>query len=96
MKSRKTMLLRRLVSCAAMLFVSQLHAGGFYVSELGTPGSLGTGGAANTTNNIGADASFTNPAGMTGLMSDEILSGIQLIAPVAEFDSAEYIRHSPE
>jgi len=68
--------------------VSQVFAGGFYLSEFGTPASLGTGGAGNTTNNIGADSSFTNPAGMTGIQQDEILTGIQLLVPEIKFDAS--------
>ncbi len=44
-----------------------VQAAAFYVSEFGTPGSLGTAGVANTTNTFGADSACTNPAGMTGL-----------------------------
>ena len=63
-------------------------AGGFYISELGTPGSLGTAGAANVTNNFTADAAFTNPAAMTGIKNDHALAGMQVIVPKAEFDSS--------
>jgi len=66
--------------------MSQAYGGGFYLSEFGTPASLGTGGAGNTTNNVMADSSFTNPAGMTGLERDEILTGLQLVLPKVEFD----------
>jgi long-chain fatty acid transport protein len=61
---------------------------GFYLSEVGTPGSLGTAGVANPTNTVGADSSWTNPAGMTGLQQDTILSGVQVILPKIEFDSS--------
>jgi long-chain fatty acid transport protein len=63
-------------------------AGGFYVSELGTPGSLGTAGVANVTNNFGPDSAWTNPAGMTGLEQDTGVAGVQLIVPKVEFDSS--------
>ena len=69
--------------------MSTANAAGFYVSEIGTPGSLGTGGAANTTNNFGADASFTNPAGMTGLKDDQMVAGMQVLAPLVKFDSSQ-------
>ena len=53
---------------ALFLAVSQVAlAGGFYITELGTPGSLGTAGVANLTNNFGPDSAWTNPAGMTRL-----------------------------
>lgn len=70
------------------LIHNMLHASGFYLSELGTPGSNGTAGAANTTNTFSADASWTNPAGMTGIQDDELVSGMQLLIPKMEFDSS--------
>jgi len=65
-----------------------LHAAGFYLSEVGTPGSLGTAGTANPTNNFTADSAWTNPAGMTGLKQDEMLSGLTLAIPKIEFESS--------
>jgi long-chain fatty acid transport protein len=61
-------------------------AAGFYVSEVGSPGSLGTAGVANPTNTFGADSAWTNPAGMTGLEKDEFMSGVQVLIPKNEFD----------
>ena len=61
---------------------------GFYLAEVGTPGSLGTAGVANSTNTVGADASWTNPAGMTGLQQDTVMGGAQFILPKIEFDSS--------
>ena len=61
---------------------------GFYLSEVGSPGSLGTAGVANSTNTVGADSSWTNPAGMTGLQQDTIMNGVQVILPKIEFDSS--------
>jgi hypothetical protein len=53
---------------AALLAMSNAaFAAGFYSPSVGTPGSLGTVGVANPTNTRGADASWTNPAGMTGI-----------------------------
>jgi long-chain fatty acid transport protein len=63
-------------------------AAGFYLSEAGTPGSLGTAGVANPTNTFGADSSWTNPAGMTGLQQDELLGGLMVLLPKVEFDSS--------
>lgn len=63
-------------------------AAAFYISEIGTPGSLGTAGVANTTNNFGPDSAFTNPAGMTGLDEDVAVAGFQLVIPKMEFDSS--------
>ena len=52
---------------AACLQSQPAEAAGFYFPEVGTPSSLGTGGVANATNTYGADAAWTNPAGMTAL-----------------------------
>ena len=80
---------RYLTAISMLLSVSHTSsAGGFYVSELGTPGSLGTAGVANVTNNFGADSAWTNPAGMTGLQQDTAVAGVQLIVPKVEFDSS--------
>jgi long-chain fatty acid transport protein len=61
---------------------------GFYLSEVGTPHSLGTAGVANPTNVLGADSSWTNPAGMTGLDSSQMLAGTQVVLPEMKFDSS--------
>lgn len=71
-----------------MLATRSALAAGFYISEVGTPLSLGTAGVANPTNNISADSSWSNPAGMTGLDQSEILGGFQVVAPKIEFDSS--------
>ena len=60
---------------------------GFYSPSIGTPGSLGTAGVANPTNTRGADASWTNPAGMTGIDQQHILSGLQVILPSVKFNA---------
>ena len=65
----------------------QLHAGGFYLQELGTPSSIGTAGTARTTNNYAPEAAFGNPAGMTGITETTILVGTQVLIPTLEFDS---------
>ena len=80
---------RKFVTIAMALLVSQsASAAGFYISEVGTPLSLGTAGAANPTNTFGADSSWTNPAGMTGLDKSEALAGFQVVSPQVEFDSS--------
>jgi long-chain fatty acid transport protein len=77
------------VSTVMVLLASQLaSAAGFYISEVGTPLSLGTAGVANPTNNIGADSVWSNPAGMTGLNHSEALGGLQVVAPNIRFDSS--------
>ena len=50
---------------------STAFAAGFYISEVGTPGSLGSVGVINPTNTYSADAAWTNPAGMTGLDDED-------------------------
>ena len=77
-----------LYSCLFMLSAPGVHAAAFYISEFGTPGSLGTAGVANTTNTFGADSAFTNPAGMTGLEQDNIVGGMQVLIPDIKFDSS--------
>lgn len=63
-------------------------AAGFYLAEVGTPTSLGTGGVANPTNTQHADAAWTNPAGMTGLDQDSMVAGLQVLVPKMNFDSS--------
>ena len=78
-----------LTTTAVLLAMSQsASAGGFYISEIGTPGSLGTAGAANPTNNVTADAAWTNPAAMMGIKEDHGLAGVQVIIPQNKFDSS--------
>ena len=72
----------------ATLATQTALAAGFYLSELGTPASLGTGGVANPTNTWGADSSWTNPAGMTGLQEDQLVGGLQFVLPSVKFDSS--------
>jgi long-chain fatty acid transport protein len=77
-----------LLLCAGGLAFPLAQAAGFYLPEVGSPASLGTGGVANPTNTFGADAAWTNPAGMTGLNRDQIFSGFQAVIPKIEFDSS--------
>ena len=80
-----------LFSCIAtiyLLFNSNLFAAGLYLSEIASPGSLGTSGVANVTNNWGTDSAWTNPAGMTGLKKDQDMDGMHVIAPNKKFDSS--------
>jgi len=80
--------IRALIGCTAALLAQAAPAAGFYISEVGTPGSLGTAGVANPVNTVSADSSWTNPAGMTGLQQDEMLAGMQVLLPKIEFDSS--------
>jgi long-chain fatty acid transport protein len=88
MNSHYTTAVRTFIGCATLLLTQSAQAAGFYISEVGTPGSLGTAGVANPVNTNSADSSWTNPAGMTGLKQDEMLAGMQLVVPKIEFDSS--------
>ena len=70
------------------LFSQQAVPAGFYLAEVGSPSSLGTGGVANPTNTVGADSAWTNPAGMTGVSEESIMAGLQLLVPKIEFKSS--------
>jgi long-chain fatty acid transport protein len=78
----------KLIFVPLLLISNSIFAAGFYISEIGTPGSLGTAGVANTVNNFGADSAWTNPAGMTGLDHSQFMSGMQMIAPQIRFESS--------
>jgi long-chain fatty acid transport protein len=81
-------LIRHAALAAALLAASSQSLGaGFYSPSVGTPGSLGTAGVANPTNTRGADASWTNPAGMTGIDRQHVLSGLQVIVPSVKFNA---------
>ncbi len=75
-------------SAGAMLVSGPARAAGFYIPEVGTPVSLGTGAVANPTNIYSADAAWTNPAGMTALRSNSWVAGFQAITPEMKFDSS--------
>lgn len=77
-----------LFASTCLVGAQQVLAAGFYITEVGTPGSLGTAGAANPTNDFGADSAWTNPAGMTGLDKDMMVAGLQMVVPRNKFDSS--------
>ncbi len=78
----------RTILATSLLAVTNAAMGaGFYSPSVGTPGSLGTAGVANPTNTRGADASWTNPAGMTGIDRQHILSGLQIVLPSVKFNA---------
>ncbi len=82
------LLLRSALPGFVLLLVSGVSsAGGIYLTEIGTPNSLGTASAANVTNRESPDASWTNPAGMTGMDTAQAFGGIQLLVPTVEFES---------
>ncbi len=84
---RKDIFRSGLTAGALLLGANVSSAGGIYLSEIGTPNSLGTASAANVTNRESPDASWTNPAGMTGMDRAQAFGGIQLLVPAVEFES---------
>lgn len=74
-----------LTGLTAALALQPVQAAGFYLTEVGTPGSLGTAGVGNATNNQGAAAAWSNPAGMTGIDEEQVVGGISLAVPKIEF-----------
>ena len=76
-----------IAAVAALAFIDTSSAAGFYLAEIGTPGSLGTAGVANVTNNVGVDATWTNPAGLTGIApGHHAATGFQVAVPQIKFD----------
>ncbi|MEH6633768.1 MAG: outer membrane protein transport protein [Halopseudomonas aestusnigri] len=84
----KILRLAKLLTIAiSLLWGNVVFAAAFYLSEFGTPSSVGTAGVGSTVNTDGADAAWTNPAGMTGISEDTMINGLMVIAPKVEFDS---------
>jgi long-chain fatty acid transport protein len=71
-----------IVSAAA----SNAEAAGFYITEVGTPGSVGTAGVINPTNDHGPDSVLTNPAGLVWLEERAMTIGFMAALPTIEFD----------
>ena len=88
MVSRYMTVVRAFIGCGILMLAQPAQTAGFYISEVGTPGSLGTAGVANPVNTVAADSSWTNPAGMTGLQKDDMFFGTQVVMPKVEFDSS--------
>jgi len=80
-------LFRGSLTLLTMAVATASQAAGFYFEAVGTPLSVGTGGAANVTNNHGPDAAWANPAGLTGTTAPTILAGLTIAAPVAKWDA---------
>jgi len=76
-----------IISIIFLLTVAPAFSGGIYLSEMGSPLSVGTAGVANVTNTIGPDSVYTNPAGMTGIDKDKAIAGFQLLIATNRFDS---------
>jgi long-chain fatty acid transport protein len=84
----------RALAAAILVTSNSAWAAGFYSPSIGTPGSLGTAGVANPTNTRGADAAWTNPAGMTGIDQQHLLSGFQLVLPSVKFNAKDVRNNS--
>ena len=88
MQMRKSLV--SLMAGAAMLGVTPHGmAAGFYLTQLGTPLSIGTVGVVNSVNSWGADSAWAQPAGMVNLRQDTVhTSGASLLGGKVEFDSS--------
>jgi len=74
---------------AALFTTGQSMAAAFYLTQVGTPLSIGTVGVANTSNTWGADAAWAQPAGMVYLKEDTVaVAGLTLLATEMKFDSS--------
>ena len=74
---------------AVNLLISQsIWAGALNLTQIGTPGSVGTAGVANVVNTYTPDSAYTNPATMTYLQEDAFMAGIQVVIPEVKFDSS--------
>lgn len=85
-RSRR-LLARRCCSACTLLLAAAGPAwsAGLYLTEVGTPGSLGTAGVANSTSRLGPDTAWTNPAGMFGVEQRTVVGGFSLAVPRIEF-----------
>jgi long-chain fatty acid transport protein len=81
-------LLQLLIVAVSLLWGQSVMAAAFYLSEFGSPSSLGTAGVGSTVNTSRADAAWTNPAGMTGLDEDSLMTGLMVMSPEVRFDSS--------
>jgi long-chain fatty acid transport protein len=81
-------LLQLLIVVVPLLWGQSVMAAAFYLSEFGSPSSLGTAGVGSTVNTSGADAAWTNPAGMTGMDEDTLMTGLMVMSPEVRFDSS--------
>ena len=89
MKMKPGIALTAFLAGVAMLTAEQSMAAGFYLTQVGTPMSIGTVGVSNTVNTWGADAAWAQPAGMVNLKEDTVhVTGLTLLYPVMEFDSS--------
>ena len=77
------------LAAVVMLAAEPSMAAGFYLTQVGTPMSIGTVGVTNAVNTWGPDAAWSQPAGMVNLKEDNVgVTGLSLLAPKMEFDSS--------
>ena len=89
MKTRPHIAQSAFLAGAAFLATGQSMAAGFYLTQIGTPLSIGTVGVTNTVNTWGADAAWAQPAGMVDLKQDTVnVTGLTLLYPEMRFDSS--------
>lgn len=89
MKMKPGVALISFLTGAALLATGQSMAAAFYLTQVGTPLSIGTVGVANTVNDWGADAAWAQPAGMVNLKEDTVhVTGLTLLYPEMQFDSS--------
>ena len=89
MKMRLDITLAAFLAGTALLATGQGMAAGFYLSQVGTPMSIGTVGVANTVNTWGADSAWAQPAGMVDLKEDTVgVTGLTVLYPEMKFDSS--------
>ena len=78
-----------LVAGAVLLAAGESMAAGFYLTQVGTPMSIGTVGVTNTVNTWGADSAWTQPAGMVNMREDSVgVTGLSVLLAKIEFDSS--------
>ena len=78
-----------LVASAVLLATAESMAAGFYLTQVGTPMSIGSVGVTNTVNTWGADSAWSQPAGMVNLEEDSIgVTGLSVLLAKIEFDSS--------
>jgi len=78
-----------LLAASVLLATGESMAAGFYLTQVGTPMTIGSVGVTNTVNTWGADAAWTQPAGMVNLEEDSVgVTGLSVLLAKIEFDSS--------
>ena len=85
----KLFIIKTIFFLITFIFFTNVYSAGFYITQLATPGSVGTAGVINVTNTFSADSAWTNPAAMTALNDEYTLGqGVQILFPKMEFNSS--------